>query len=209
MNEVDTRTTVAHRYPYLQGLLYVPIGLWLAVVAIVSSDWWPWNTGGRGLLVMVPAGVVAALACQVITRYYQRHFGRVVLPRERRVGQLLLTVAAMLAIVAATIVGELFRSPVNLYGVAVALAQLTLWAYGGIIRPHHILFTAGLLLLSMVPLGGTGLLTGDHATTSMVVVLLGMGVVDVCVGLIDHAYLVRWLGPARKARTGEGRRADS
>ena len=196
MNDPMKRSQVARRHPYLQGLLMVPVGLWFAVVAVTTSRWWPWSGGGHGLLVVVPAGVAAALACYGITRYYETHFGRVEVPQPQRRRQLLLTVAAMAAIVAATILGEAFRAPVNLYGIAVAVSMVGLWGYGGVLRTHHLLLAGGLAILSLLPLGGAGLTTASSSTTSMTVVLLGMAVVTVSAGLIDHAYLARWLGPA-------------
>lgn len=197
MDDLEVRSAVARRYPYLQGLVMVPVGLWFAVVAITTSRSWPWGGGGHGLLVAIPAGVAAALACYGVSRYYQRHFGRVVVPRQRRIREQFLTVLAMTVIVVASILGEVARLPVNLYGVAFAFAILAWWKYGGVLRLHHLLLAAGLVILSLLPLGGTGFVSGSSTTTSMTVVLLGMGVVSVCAGLIDHAYLARWLGPAK------------
>lgn len=131
MDDLGVRSAVARRYPYLQGLLMVPVGLWFVVVAITTSGWWPWSDGGHGLLVAVPAGVAAALACYGVSRYYQRHFGRVVVPRQRRIREQLLTVLAMAVIVVASILGEVARLPVNLYGVACAFALVAGWRYGG------------------------------------------------------------------------------
>jgi hypothetical protein len=199
MNDSVKRSQVARRYPYLQGLLMVPVGLWFAVVAVTTSRWWPWSGGGDGLLVVVPAGVVAVLACYAITRYYESHFGRVEVPQPQRRRQLLLTVAAMATIVSATLLGEAFRAPVNLYGIAVAVSLVGLWGYAGVLRTHHLLLAGGLAVLSLLPLGGAGLSSGSSSTTSMTVVLLGMAVATVCAGLIDHSYLARWLGPARPA----------
>jgi hypothetical protein len=197
MDDLEIRSAAARRYPYLQGLLMVPVGLWVVVVAITTSRWWPWSDGGHGLLVAIPAGVAAALACYGVTRYYQKHFGRVVIPKQRRTREQLLTVLAMLVTVVAPILGEVARLPVNLYGLACAFGLLAMWKYGGVLRLHHVLLVAGLVILSLLPLGGSSLVSGSSTTTSTTVVALGLGVVSVCAGLIDHAYLVRWLGPAK------------
>lgn len=196
MEDQATRSIVASRYPSLQGLLMLPIGLWVAVVGLTSSRWWPWSEGGHGLFVSVPAGVVAVLAYYGIARYYERHFGRVEVPQQRRTGQWLLAAGGGAVIVVASILGEVFRLPVNLYGVAAAMVLLATWVYGGVLRAHHVLLAAGLVILSVLPLGGSGFM-GSSTTTSMTVVMLGIGVVCVWAGLMDHANLVRWLGPAR------------
>jgi hypothetical protein len=196
MDDRANRSIVASRYPSLQGLLMLPVGVWVAVVGLTSSRWWPWSEGGHGLFVSVPAGVVAVLAYYGIARYYERHFGRVELPQQRRTRQWLLATAGGAVIVVASVLGEVFRLPVNLYGVAAAIVLLATWGYGGVLRVHHLLLAAGLVILSVLPLGGSGFM-GFSTTTSMTVVMLGIGVVCVCAGLMDHAYLVRWLGPAR------------
>ena len=199
MKDPQERSAVATRYPYLKGLLGIPIGFSFAVVAIATYRWWPWSGGGHGLLVIGPALVAAGIAYWAIARYYQANYGRVVVAKRERISGWFLGIAGAATIVVASVLGEVFHLPVNLYGVAFVVVIVGTWRYQGVLRAHHLLLAAGLLVVSLLPLGGTGFVTGTHATTSMTLVLLGVAVVTSGAGLIDHAYLVRWLGPATPA----------
>jgi len=191
MTDRSKLAETAARYPSLQGLLFVPIGAWLALGSLTSSGWWPWKGGvpSRELYVMAPATVLGVWALVRLNRYYVETYGRVAAPRAVQVRLGVGVVAGMVAIVAASVIDSELRPPVNTSGLAVAGAMLAFWHAARILRPHHWAVVSPVLALSVVPWGTVQ----DGPAAGAPTTLLGLAIATMIAGagLLDHARLVR------------------
>jgi len=172
--------SVTARYPYLQGLLLVPIGLWIMLSSSLPS-WWPW----RNELLLWPAFVLAAWAYLRINRSYQNSFGRVVISRSQRLRDGAWAVAALLVLAGALFLDTRYEFPVSTFGATFAALMLVYWKYAVGLRPRHLPLASGLFLSSLAPLW-----TGVGADSAIVIIGLAQGAALVVAGLLDHADLV-------------------
>lgn len=201
MNDSTNLITAARRYPYLQGLLLVPIGLWLATLTLTSSGWWPWKGGmpSRELAVMIPATALAAWACSRAAHLYQERFGRVVLRRQQQVRDGVAALVGVLVLAAAQVADWSVRGPVNFTAIAFTLLALGFWKHAGVLGREHVGLALGVVALSLMP--WTTVRSSGAPTTVLGLAMAGMIVIA---GLLDHAHLVRWLGPVDDPDTSNG-----
>lgn len=177
--------SVTQKYPYLQGLLFVPIGLWIMLSSSLPT-WWPW----RNELLLWPATALAVVAYLGIKRYYEQNFGRVVISRSQSLRDGVWTLASVVALGAGLLIDSRLDFPVNAFGAAFALVMLVYWKYVVGLRPHHLILVAGLLVISLLPLWSS-----VDAGSEITIVGVAQGAAMVVSGLFDHAHLVRSLGP--------------
>lgn len=179
--------SAATEYPYLRGLLAIPVGLLLIVSALGNWQWGPL----RHDWVFVLAVVVIALVVALINRYYTQHYGRVT-PSARQ--RLHFATAAGLGIM---VVGSLLlRSqadwsldlPVNAIAVGVGLLMLISYAAVVGLKAHHLLIWGSLVVAGLLPVWN-----GDDPSNAGLVLA---GVAFMVNGALDHLRLVRILGPS-------------
>src|SRR4051794_1826139 len=145
--------SAAAGYPYLRGLLSVPLGLVLILSALGN-----WDVGPlRDPWVFVAAAAVIGASGLLVNRYYGEHFGRVT-PSQRQQRRWAGAAPAGAAIrVGATF---LLRSraawslalPVNPIPAAFAALMLVYYAAVVGLRPHHVLIWGAVLVAGLVPL---------------------------------------------------------
>jgi predicted esterase len=185
-------SSLTARYPYLQGLLFVPIGLWLMLSSSVRA-WWPWRTE----LLLIPAALVAAWAYLRIKRYYDESFGRVGPPRSAQIRDLAWTLVALALLAIALQVDTNNRVPVSLFGFSFGAVMLVYWRFALGLRPHHVAVVAALWVVSAVPLWS------DLQPNDMFSIIgFSQGAALVITGLFDHADLVRSLSSLRGPGNG-------
>lgn len=201
MKDVQELRTVTQGYPYLQGLKVVPIGLLLMFTVSFKIDWWPWE-GWEFLPFTV--GAIAALAAIVwIGRYYERRFGRVSPTRTQLRRDALGTALAAIALAGGLLVDTTLVLPVSVFGLALAAVLLWYWSWSGGPRAYHWLLAGTLAVVSLLPLASKWLdidLVDKRADAAFALVLATAGAVYVAAGLLDHAHLVRSIGPAPEER---------
>lgn len=196
MTDIEQLRRVTTGYPYLQGLKVVPIGLLLLITASFSLDWWPWEAWE---FIPFTIAALAALAAVVwIGRDYDRRFGRMsptpIQLRRDAVG----TAIAAIALAGGILVDATLEPPLSVFGLSLAAVLLWYWTWSGGPRPYHWLLAVALAAVALLPLVSTLfdidlVEKGDAAFT---VVLASAGAVYVTAGLLDHAHLVRSIGPA-------------
>lgn len=191
MTDTASLRQATRKYPYLQGLYFVPIGLWLAAGTLTGSGWWPWKGGqpSRELAVMIPATALAGWGFWKVSHYYQERLGTVVAfgPKVRSI--FLMALGIVLLGAAGVADGEI-RGPLNLHAITFALLWVAYWKLAGILRRDHLILAAGVLVLSVLPW------TTVRSTGAPTTVLgLAMAALVAGAGLLDHAHLMRWLGP--------------
>jgi hypothetical protein len=181
---------VASEYPYLRGLLYIPLGVLLVAAALGNSDWGPLSHDW----VFVAILLVAVAAAGLINRYYNDRYGRVTPSTRAQVKAFaagIVSVAVMLGLT------TLLRSraswsldlPVNPIPAAFALMMLAYYALVMRLRAHQLVIWGSLLVVSLLPVWD-----GDDPSN---VGLVLAGVAAMVDGVFDHVLLVRTLGPAR------------
>lgn len=185
----------AAAFPYLQGLLSVPIGLFLLAVGagqVVRDPAGPW---------LMVGGALVALASYVpITRYYANHYGRISRNSSHQLKDVVMAVVGVVVIIGGTIVDENLDLPISGYAAAYALVML-LYVHLTIgLKVHHLLVWGGLLAVSVVPVWNSMGIEREVPLS-----LLPMGIATIAAGLFDHALLVRTFGrPSDLSVDGNG-----
>jgi len=189
--------SAAAGYPYLRGLLSVPLGLVLILSALGN-----WDVGPlRDPWVFVAAAAVIGASALLVNRYYGEYFGRVT-PSQRRQRRSAVAAAAGVAImVGATF---LLRSraawsldlPVNPIPAAFAALMLVYYAAVVGLRPHHVLIWGAVLVAGLVPLWNGA----DPSNVGLVMA----GAAAILNGVFDHLALVRVVAPPASPAAGPG-----
>ena len=196
MDHAQLRSAAAG-YPYLRGLLSVPVGLLLVLAALGNWEWGPL----RNSWVFVAAAAAIAGSCLAINRYYNEHFGRVTpSPRQQR------RAAAAAAAGVAVMIGAttLLRShavwsldlPVNPIAAAFGVLMLVYYAAVVGLRAHHVLIWGAVLVAGLLPVW-------DGADPSNIGLVIA-GVAAIVNGVFDHLALERILTPPPSAASGPG-----
>jgi hypothetical protein len=172
--------TTAVTYPYLRGLLAIPLGLLPIMSGLANLEWGPF----RSAWVL---GVGAALMLGLylsIDRYYARTYGRVT-PRRTAMMVVGWNAAAVLGFVGGPILIDVLNLPLN--GLAVSWASVALVYYAMVIglKPHHMVIWGAVLALGLVPIWGDPS-TSNSANAGLIIV----GAAVVATGIFDHRVLV-------------------
>jgi len=173
----------AARYPYMQGLLFVPIGLWFmlgGLAQLIGDPMAPW---------LYVFGAVAGVAAYLrIGRYYKQNYGQVTPPRSRRIRDLVATLLAVPVIIGGAILDSALNLPLNGYVAGYGVVML-LYSAGVIgLKTHHLVIWGALVLAGLMPVWGA---------TQQNDVPLGlpvMGLATIAAGIFDHRLLVRTYG---------------
>jgi hypothetical protein len=112
------------------------------------------------------------------------------------------TAIAAVMLAGGILVDAMVEAPVSVFGLSLAAVLLWYWSWSGGPRPYHWLLTGALAVVALLPLVSTWfdidlVEKGDAAFT---LVLASAGAVYVAAGLLDHAHLVRSIGPAPEER---------
>ena len=200
MTDIQQLRKVTRGYPYLQGLKVVPIGLLLLLTASFSIDWWPWE--GWEFLPFAIAGIAAVAAMVWISRYYERRFGRVSPTPTQFRRDAVGTAIAAIALAGGLLVDVTVVPPVSVFGLSLAAVLIWYWSWSGGPRPYHWLLAGALAVVALLPLASTwfDIDLVDKGDAAFTLVLAAAGAVYVAAGLLDHAHLVRSIGPAPEER---------
>lgn len=184
---------VTERYPHLQGLRLVPLG----VPFLVSAAWRSGSFADVPAFLGIPprylflALFATALAMSGLAgRYYRRQFGTVQ-PQGgvRRAAGVLVFLAAFVAAVWAQ---DVFALVVALPAVLVAVALAWLGFAGGHVRVHYLVLAALCLVFASLGALGVPIDTRDALLDN----LIGLGLI--IIGLGDHLLLRRSLEPVSR-----------
>jgi hypothetical protein len=177
--------TAAVRATYLRGLTSVPLGLLFLLTGLGNLGWAP----ATKPLVYLACIAVLAVAWAGISRYYDVHYGRIRLQKQR---QLRLTLACAVCFGAALIGGSAldFRLDlsVSVFAVAFGVAMLVWSSICVGLRVDHVLVWGALIVVGLVPVWG-----GPADNTSAA--WLPIGVATIIAGLLDHRALSRRFRP--------------
>jgi len=195
MHDLQRLRFVTERYPHLQGLRIIPLGIPFLLSAIWRDghlDWIPGAAGhgaSRWFVVLMALAVLIALG---VGRYYREQFGSVESARTARAPVLACAFGA--ALVGSLWLQDLtFTSisyPALVIGAGIAYVGLS----GGQVRPHYLIVA----MLTFV----FGALGSFHVSLSTRNILLdelfGLGLIIIGVG--DHLLLCRAMEPERHVR---------
>jgi hypothetical protein len=192
--ERKTLEAVASNYSYLRGLLAVPVGMAIIVVAVTNA-WGPL----RWAWLFIASWIVLGAAWLLIYRYYNEHYGRVVHSTKMQVRSAVATAVGVALLFVGEHADTSFRLPVN--GTAVAIAVVALAFYGTTVglRRHHAAIWGALLLAGLAP--GWGDVGETH---KIGVGLLLIGVATIATGVFDHLAFTRMYGPPTDATLENG-----
>ncbi len=199
MQDLKRIRFVTANYAYLQGLKWVPYGVWvLLVVGLLLIP-------GRERWMLASAGVItvgAVLAILLIQRYYNRTFGQARPSLAHRLGEWGFAVIGGALALAAFWLDMTAKLPVNLVGLTCAgailcdYARLNWYAHGWF-RPYAVGMTVFVAAVSCLPA------LGVPVWPALLTVLTVMGVVLVVLGLLDHRLLMQAMPPASEVRDGQ------
>jgi len=182
---------------YLRGLLAVPIAFLLFLSALGN-----WSVGPfRHAWVFLVAVALLGVAYLLIDRYYKDTFGRTT-PSDRQQRRQL--IAVVVSVVVMIGVSTVLRSrapwsldlPVNPTAVAFALVLLVTFVAGGGVKRHHAIILGVLAIAGLLPVWHGG----DPSNIGLVMA----GVAVLVIGILDHALLVRTLGPVAAEDSNAG-----
>ena len=180
MEREQLERTAVH-YPYLRGLLALPLGFMLIMSGLGNMEWGPF----RQEALFVGSVVLALGGYVLITRYYEKNYGTVT-PKRRATRVILGNVATLLGLAGGPIVIDALNLPFNGLAVSWALVALVYYSVAIGLRLHHVLIWGAVLVLGLLPIWG------DPATSDSVNVgLIVVGAAIMTTGLFDHRVLVR------------------
>ncbi len=146
--------SAAAKYSYLRGLFGIPVGLLAILSALGNWEWGPL----RHTWIFLGAMLVLAVACLLISRYYNENYGRVTLSIRQQMR------VAVVAIIGAPVffgASLLARSradwsldlPVNPTAALFALLILASVAVSVGLRAHHVIIWGAVLVAGLRPSG--------------------------------------------------------
>ena len=177
----------ASEFPYLQGLLSVPIGLFFLAVGVGQLVWDP-----VGPWLFLGGAVFTAALYVPISRYYANHYGRITPAQSNRIKDAVMTLVGIVVILGGAIVDEKLDLPISGYAAGFAIVMLIYVHLVIGLKAHHLVIWGGLLAASLLPVWD-GLGIEQEVPLS----LLPMGAATIAAGVFDHAVLVRTFGPPR------------
>jgi hypothetical protein len=190
MHDLKRLRFVTERYPHLQGLRLVPLGIPFLLSALWRNGQLPSvpGTAGHGAgYWFVGLIVIALVASSLVGRYYSRHFGSV--EPERAKSDLLAAVGFLAIFFAAVWTQDQLASGPSIPALVIAIALGYVGVSGGGFRAHYL--AVAILTLLFATLGPLGVpmqireVLLDH--------LIGFGVIFVGIG--DHLLLRGTLQP--------------
>lgn len=191
MENPDQVQFYTRNFDALQGLKLVPFGVFFLAM---GADW----LGEQGdLSLSLPAFALTLLAYWLISRYYARHFGRVIPEGSAKIQNFLLPLGVALILWSAAAVDYWIRLPVSVFGLVLALALLGLWGLQGRrVRIHYAIMAGLIALISLAPLIGVGegwsIIQPPGSLYNLII-----GAILVIGGILDHMVLVNGLRKRR------------
>ena len=188
MTDLRRLRYVTERFPHLQGLRFVPLGIPFLFSALWRDGhlgWVPW-TDGAGARFWFLAMLAVALGCSFLAKaHYRRQFGDVS-PAINVTAVLAACVFAGLLIVAVALQSE---AVVSIPALVAALGLGYVGVAGGQLRWHYLAVAVVVALFGMLGLMGVPLET----RSVLFDLLIAFGFVVIGVG--DHLLLRRTLAP--------------
>jgi hypothetical protein len=189
--------SAAASYSYFKGLFAIPGGL-LAIVSALGN--WAWGPF-RHDWVFLAAVLLLGVACLLIARYYDEHYGRATLSTKQQVRAAVVVIAGAPLVFGTSL---LLRSradwsldlPVNPTAASLAALMLVSYAAGGVLRRHHVIIFGGLLVAGLLPVW-------NGADPSNIGLFLA-GIAFIATGILDHRLLVRTFGAGNALRLEHG-----
>ncbi|MEA2194030.1 MAG: hypothetical protein QOG42_464 [Solirubrobacteraceae bacterium] len=175
---------------HLRGLFAIPMGGLMMLAALGNWEVGPLRHGW----VFVACGLLIALTCLPLARYYNERFGRVT-PSKRQQMRAGLAVVICVPIM---IGGSLLLSsraswsldlPVNPTAISFALVMLVTYAMSVGLKAHHKVVFGVLLVAGLIPAWAHEGMSGNAG--------LALAAVAVAIaGILDHRLLVQTFGPS-------------
>lgn len=186
---------VAANYEDLKGLVYVPYALFFFGWAAFDAGW---LVGSPWILLPLGIGLASGLGALISRYYYDRAFGRVytVADRRGRDRRDWLLMLPFISIYAFAGVVEDPRAEASRLMLIVALFVPEFWRKRAV-AVHWITLASFVILLCLLPLieiaFGSRLFDSDNAWD--IIVEIGIGLMFLIGGTLDHRLLVRTLKP--------------
>ena len=180
--------SAAATYPYLRGLLSIPVGVLFILAALTNVEWGPL----RHLWVFGVSILVVGAAYVRIARYYNENYGRVTLSTRAQVRAAVATIISAVVVAGGVQMDWSLDLPVNGTASSFALIMLALYAVSVGLTAHHMIIWGSLLVAGLIPVWG------DMGPDNKVNVgLLLTGVAAIATGIFDHGALKRTFGPSK------------
>lgn len=193
--ELDRIRDVTSNYFFWQGLRWVPLGILVMAAGIRHTPWSPLSRAWEdGLFFTIFVAVV--IVSPLIGRYYRRTFGQVSddpdLHQRRETLKWFLVYPLMTF---ALIIDVVYKPAFFVTGPVWSAGILAYWCSTGRGRPHYLIASVCMLLLS--PMQWLGLVEPGKPMLSVFAVLLGA--IYIIGGMLDHRELCRILRPLKES----------
>lgn len=190
MDDVELRRFTDNYWAW-QGLKWAPFGpvLMWAGVSLLGQRWLG-DTAANGVTVILLAGALATV--RPVQRYYDAMFGVVEqVPDAHRRRERLKWLAAYPLLLVVPFVEILLQPRLSPTAVTLAGVIVAFWWSTGRGRPHYVVAAA--VMAALVALPATGFTAPGRPVVGTLVI--GVGVLYVVGGILDHRELTRRLGP--------------
>ena len=175
---------VTENYHLLQGLKWVPWGIWL----LLGAGWWNWYETWRPISVFL-ALIPALLTIWLIDIYYRRTFGWTDAGQTNQAQLVGLMLLGGAMFVAGFVDGRL-QPLISIFGLTVATMMFFYFRLTVGLKFHRVAVVLAIATSSFLPLS-------DLVSYEQFSAILGavLGISFIFVGLVDHLLLVRDMQP--------------
>lgn len=191
---------VVTSYPYLQGLMAVPLGLCLMIAAIWANSL---HRRAEPLEVLFISVVLAGLLLisWPLSRYYARTFGKTRISQQDRRFEIISSLLGGVLALGAFWLDVTYKLPFSAIGLVFVLAMLSIyikvtWSVKGKYLLYYPVVAMIIVLISILPLLGLPRWWESFGFRSQLVsVLTVIGFLFIIVGIWSHILLMRILSP--------------
>jgi hypothetical protein len=196
--ELERIRRVTANYFFWQGLRWVPLGIVIMILGLKYSPWWPLAGAWENIFLLAVLAIVIGISA-LVGRYYRRTFGHV---REdpdahqrREVMKWFLVYPLM---VTSLVIDIVYKPAFFVTGFVWSVGILAYWSSTGRGRPHYLVASVGMLVLSFVQWSGF-IEPGKQMFSVFAVVL---GAIYIIGGMLDHRELCQVLRPLKENHDG-------
>jgi len=188
-DELERIRSVTANYFFWQGLRWVPLGVVIMALGLRRTHWWPFSGVWEDVFLFAVI-VFATVVSPIIGRYYRCTFGNVMDdPEVHQRREMMKWFFVYPLMIASLVIDMVYKPAFFITGLVWSGGILAYWSSTGRGRPHYIV--ASLCMLLLTPVQWLGLVEPGRPMFSVFGFLLG--VIYIVGGTLDHRELCRIL----------------
>ncbi len=194
-SELEKIRNVTSNYFFWQGLRWVPLGIVILMFGLKNTAWWPLAGAWEDLFLFALVALIIVVSL-FIGRYYRRTFGHVrddPDAHQRRDAMKWFLVYPLM--ISSLVIDMVYKPAFFITGPVWSGGILAYWSSTGRGRPHYLIASFCMLVLSAVQ--WLGFVEPGRQMFSVFGVLLGA--IYIVGGMLDHRELCRILRPVKES----------